>query len=213
MVSGRCVKTLNAHLDYVTAVHFNRDGSLVVSCSLDGLMYVALPPSSLVPHSIHVPLQSHMEFTVRTMPQDPSRGAERHLVREYSPIPPLTPTTHDSSALANTCSSPQIQNISSPLLMTAPSACGTSRRRAVSRRTSGTKIRSTASPRASASRAASGSCRVAKTARSICGTCRAERLCRYSMVIVVCAFLPGRLLFADRSCPCRCRCGCRGKWS
>jgi COMPASS component SWD3 len=31
---------LNAHIDYVTAVHFNRDGSLIVSCSLDGLMCV-----------------------------------------------------------------------------------------------------------------------------------------------------------------------------
>lgn len=34
------MKTLHAHLDYVTAVHFNRDASLIVSCSLDGLMYV-----------------------------------------------------------------------------------------------------------------------------------------------------------------------------
>jgi hypothetical protein len=34
------MKTLDAHLDYVTAVHFNRDGSLIVSCALDGLMYV-----------------------------------------------------------------------------------------------------------------------------------------------------------------------------
>jgi len=40
-IAGRCTKTLNAHLDYVTAVHFNRDGSLIVSCSLDGLMYVS----------------------------------------------------------------------------------------------------------------------------------------------------------------------------
>ena len=40
MVPGKCIKTLNAHLDYVTAVHFNRDASLIVSCSLDGLMYV-----------------------------------------------------------------------------------------------------------------------------------------------------------------------------
>jgi COMPASS component SWD3 len=35
------MKTLDAHLDYVTAVHFNRDGSLVVSCALDGLMYAS----------------------------------------------------------------------------------------------------------------------------------------------------------------------------
>lgn len=31
--------TINAHLDYVTAVNFNRDATLIVSCSLDGLMY------------------------------------------------------------------------------------------------------------------------------------------------------------------------------
>ena len=33
------MKTLHAHLDYVTAVHFNRDATLIVSCALDGLMY------------------------------------------------------------------------------------------------------------------------------------------------------------------------------
>jgi COMPASS component SWD3 len=36
---GKCTMTINAHLDYVTAVNFNRDSSLLVSCSLDGLMY------------------------------------------------------------------------------------------------------------------------------------------------------------------------------
>ena len=36
---GKCMKTLHAHLDFVTAVHFNRDASLIVSCALDGLMY------------------------------------------------------------------------------------------------------------------------------------------------------------------------------
>lgn len=35
---GKCLKTLHAHLDYVTAVHFNRDASLIVSCACDGLM-------------------------------------------------------------------------------------------------------------------------------------------------------------------------------
>jgi len=35
---GKCMKTLHAHLDYVTAVHFNRDATLIVSCALDGLM-------------------------------------------------------------------------------------------------------------------------------------------------------------------------------
>lgn len=36
------MKTLHAHLDFVTAVHFNRDATLIVSCALDGLMYVIL---------------------------------------------------------------------------------------------------------------------------------------------------------------------------
>ena len=36
------MKTLHAHLDYVTAVHFNRDATLIVSCALDGLMYVSM---------------------------------------------------------------------------------------------------------------------------------------------------------------------------
>jgi len=40
IVTGKCLKTFSAHLDYVTAVHFNRDASLIVSCSLDGLMCV-----------------------------------------------------------------------------------------------------------------------------------------------------------------------------
>ena len=34
---GKCLKTLPAHSDPVSAVHFNRDGSLVVSSSYDGL--------------------------------------------------------------------------------------------------------------------------------------------------------------------------------
>ena len=38
---GKCMKTLHAHLDYVTAVHFNRDATLIVSCALDGLMCVS----------------------------------------------------------------------------------------------------------------------------------------------------------------------------
>jgi COMPASS component SWD3 len=35
--TGKCLKTLPAHSDPVTAVHFNRDGSLIVSSSYDGL--------------------------------------------------------------------------------------------------------------------------------------------------------------------------------
>ena len=39
------MQTLHAHLDYVTAVHFNREADLIVSCALDGLMYAPCPPS------------------------------------------------------------------------------------------------------------------------------------------------------------------------
>ena len=35
--TGKCLKTLPAHSDPVTAVNFNRDGSLIVSSSYDGL--------------------------------------------------------------------------------------------------------------------------------------------------------------------------------
>jgi COMPASS component SWD3 len=35
--AGKCLKTLPAHSDPVSAVHFNRDGSLIVSSSYDGL--------------------------------------------------------------------------------------------------------------------------------------------------------------------------------
>lgn len=34
------VQTLPAHSDPVTAVHFNRDGSLIVSASYDGLIRI-----------------------------------------------------------------------------------------------------------------------------------------------------------------------------
>jgi WD40 repeat protein len=35
-----CKQTLPAHSDPVTAVHFNRDGSLIVSASYDGLIRI-----------------------------------------------------------------------------------------------------------------------------------------------------------------------------
>ena len=35
--TGKCLKTLPAHSDPVSAVHFNRDGSLIVSSSYDGM--------------------------------------------------------------------------------------------------------------------------------------------------------------------------------
>ena len=35
---GSCIKTMPAHADPVSGVAFNRDGSLIVSCSYDGRM-------------------------------------------------------------------------------------------------------------------------------------------------------------------------------
>lgn len=35
---GRSLKVLPAHSDPVTAVGFNHDGTLIVSCAMDGLM-------------------------------------------------------------------------------------------------------------------------------------------------------------------------------
>ena len=45
--TGKCLKTLPAHSDPVSAVHFNRDGSLIVSSSYDGMWCVRHAP----PHS------------------------------------------------------------------------------------------------------------------------------------------------------------------
>lgn len=35
---GVCLRTLPAHSDPVSAVHFSRDGTMIVSCSHDGQM-------------------------------------------------------------------------------------------------------------------------------------------------------------------------------
>ena len=37
---GKSLKVLPAHSDPVTAVSFSHDGTLIVSCAMDGLMYV-----------------------------------------------------------------------------------------------------------------------------------------------------------------------------
>jgi COMPASS component SWD3 len=37
-ISGKTTKVLPAHSDPVTAVSFNHDGTLVVSCAMDGLV-------------------------------------------------------------------------------------------------------------------------------------------------------------------------------
>ena len=40
-VTGKSLKVLPAHSDPVTAVSFSHDGTLIVSCAMDGLMYVS----------------------------------------------------------------------------------------------------------------------------------------------------------------------------
>lgn len=40
--AGRLMRSLPAHSDPVSGIDFSRDGTLVVSCSTDGLMYVLL---------------------------------------------------------------------------------------------------------------------------------------------------------------------------
>ncbi|CEP19751.1 hypothetical protein [Parasitella parasitica] len=40
LLLGKCMKTLPAHSDPVSAVHFNRDGTMIVSCSHDGLIRI-----------------------------------------------------------------------------------------------------------------------------------------------------------------------------
>jgi len=64
--AGKCTKTLNAHLDYVTAVHFNRDGSLIVSCSLDGLIRIWSLPSGQCLKTLaegHNAICQHVQFS------------------------------------------------------------------------------------------------------------------------------------------------------
>ena len=81
---GKCMKTLHAHLDYVTAVHFNRDATLIVSCALDGLMYVMEFFFSRSMCSILFFIlfkQPDLEHQWWTVSQNISRRSQRHLVR------------------------------------------------------------------------------------------------------------------------------------
>lgn len=47
-LEGKSLKVLPAHSDPVTAVAFNHDGTLIVSCAMDGLMYVSKQPLSIL---------------------------------------------------------------------------------------------------------------------------------------------------------------------
>src|SRR6266852_3157211 len=94
-------------------------------------------PTSTPTHISHliIPIfpspQPYMEFTIRTMPQDSSRRAQCHLVRENldSKMGP-TYLQYNNLPTANTCSFHQTRNTYSPQPTTAPYGCGTSRHRA-----------------------------------------------------------------------------------
>jgi hypothetical protein len=165
--------TINAHLDYVTAVHFNRDSTMIVTCSVDGLMCVLddRPLSSYNETS-----QTIMGHEKWPMPQNSCRIQQRHLVR-VCPGPTPNRFVHDD-ATANTCNSPQMANTSSPPHMTALSGYGTIKPVGASRRMWDIPTRSSASLRALASPVGNGSWLEVRTKRSTYGTCRAGRSCR-----------------------------------
>lgn len=172
--------TINAHLDYVTAVHFNRDSTMIVTCSVDGLMCV-LDDRPLSPSDNT--LQTIMGHEKRPMPQNSCRIQQRHLVRACS-----SPTPNrfvHADAIASTYNSPQMANTSSPLHMIAPSGYGTTKPVDASRRTWDIPTPSSASLRASALPVGNGSLLVVRTRRSIYGICRAGRSCRRLKRMVV----------------------------
>ena len=69
--TGKCLRTLPAHSDPVSAVHFNRDGSLIVSSSYDGLWSEPVPPlPCLTCVCVCVCVQPYLGHCVRPVPQD-----------------------------------------------------------------------------------------------------------------------------------------------
>ena len=113
------MKTLHAHIDIVTAVHFNRDATLIVSCSCDGLMYAIF--SFLC---INIPHLCQAGYGIPAMV-----NVLRHFLKEklYG--------MHDMNSVVrymvlsfclavNTYNSLQTPNIFSLLLMTMQSASG-----------------------------------------------------------------------------------------
>ena len=137
---GKCMKTLHAHLDYVTAVHFNRDATLIVSCALDGLMYAT-------PVLIHIQLfifildnlaESGTRATVNV--SKPSRKTTMPSGQSASPSSILS-STHKLTA--NTSNSLPTLNTSSLPRTTTPSGYGTTKPPAASKPTLGIDRKST----------------------------------------------------------------------
>ena len=64
------MKTLPAHSDPVTAVTFNHDGTLIASCAMDGLVYVAFTVADRV-EGIDILQQSSVGHRFRPVSQDP----------------------------------------------------------------------------------------------------------------------------------------------
>jgi len=62
--TGKCLKTLPAHSDPVTAVDFNRDGSLIVSSSYDGLWWVLYTLLYTLHFTLHFTLQFTLHYTL-----------------------------------------------------------------------------------------------------------------------------------------------------
>jgi WD40 repeat protein len=67
--TGKPLKVLPAHSDPVTAVGFNHDGTLIISCAMDGLMCVVSMHACTPPD----PLQPLVGCRVWAMPQDARR--------------------------------------------------------------------------------------------------------------------------------------------
>jgi hypothetical protein len=164
------MKTLHAHLDYVTAVHFNRDATLIVSCSLDGLMYVFIPHREQ--RNSIIPLKSDMEYHIRSVSQNARRRAQRCLVRTSinSHVVPSLITN-----AVNTFNFHPTQNTSSQPLTIALSDFGTTIHRVASKPTQAIQIRLFASRRVLASRVGNGSFREAKITKSIYGISKVEK--------------------------------------
>lgn len=153
---AKCMKTLDAHLDYVTAVHFNRDGTLIVSCALDGLMCVAFPfdcrvftLSSPVVYGIQPMVNvlkrsqkvTTLSVSTSNFPPTPSTYSRPHTIRQFVYG---TTTPHDASKLT--------------LVM---------------------QIQSTASLHALVSRVVNGLSVAARTIRSGFGIYKRGRLCKF----------------------------------
>jgi WD40 repeat protein len=160
--------TINAHLDYVTAVNFNRDSTLIVSCSLDGLMYVTNVFGLLNVLIIRRRLWNTTTGTcLKTLVENGNViwyvNTLSFFYRPVSVVHWLLPSVkylHIKNALTslsvNTSSSHPIVNTSSLRRMTPLSGCGTTKHPAVSRPMLVTGTSCTAFPHAFRSRVGSG---------------------------------------------------------